>query len=1243
MSRHASNRTIALAVILLLLTVMVVLKPGLLQRDKSLVANIESGSGTAAGTEKRPIETSFPRQPYAMKKFAAPREHYESAWHESIKSIYRTKLSAKRPDIIVFPFEVQAHPIDKIGRSLITRKLNHELRGRTVEVVANFDMVDRAMGYNRDVFLAKDIEKLVEATSPRLYVRGYVGYTEPGSMDVTIVVNARHSGDADDYEEILRKTWQGLAFSDESYPYETFTTIVSDVVALVLPVSTQISSHTGEVVQQPEPRFPVSPEELFDVNNKSVVQAAMELQLLGALTPKLAVRERHRLFERSLLLVGDIPDTNRHYPLLKARALFYLSRRPGALKAIENITTPETQALHDYLNGNLPEMQSSLEDISTPYAKLLGRLEFHDLATSYEQGPEHQPTWQKTFFERYPEWSILIAYKLLEGDEWQQGNNAAVKWEMDRRFPQPMFSVESAAAELSSRRGSTSVELVMTEAVVDHMHASLEALSPDEHDTIGATRYDYLHLLESIARAGAVRNIKVLLDKKGLPERASTLVDGYLAFYQDQPDFLFYRYRADHRLWIDARGQRHTALQKRLIETLPKIMDLSYEHDAEYLNYRGWVGSSSNSFNLTHRSDRLQIIHLSKRLSYYEEVFPPRFQNFNLREDLDGWRRYLSYVNDDFHALLSAYANVKRKSQTEATALVAEYKHRFHGHPDRQKLIVQANTEGGDRERERYLQFYRSAIDSGTRDWDPYFKLGYSHALDGDYEKALQVYQQYPPFRDGPNDDPVALSNRAQQAGSTLYWRGAYRQAIPLYERAASFNTGSDAEMMSLARIATIHGDYRSAARHNKRRGERYNSAYGFGDYLSFLHMLGESRNAWTMFDSLIGSFHWPAVWTSAIVGHRIQGTDQENVVSWLSDGRRLVKKSKVISFTSRFGLMALTMDRPPNDQAPRIVDTLAEGYHWRVQGPPKGALVKFLTVKDPEGIPYAFGSFYPIEDLDLAAGDVLESEYAIFARAYNAIKKGDYASAYETLTKIYYFYRLGASPTYDYAFPYLVRAGLKGRQREKIDVAISMGRNTGWDKSRNSDSFHYHLALAFVEGEAGNHGAALEQLNIAFRVRPHTDALPVMTWFQAVETCLWLHDDFGDPRYLALALQRVKDYQIIAPMYAWAYAVEAKYSQVPEQRLRALGIALFLDRDSWLLAEIPEVEKRRAREWYTRNDPFKEKSPDDVKPAGLKNAGAEQLKPLRSIDPHVEIEAAPAGLTASILAGESTEKSRYF
>jgi hypothetical protein len=139
-------------------------------------------------------------------------------------------------------------------------------------------------------------------------------------------------------------------------------------------------------------------------------------------------------------------------------------------------------------------------------------------------------------------------------------------------------------------------------------------------------------------------------------------------------------------------------------------------------------------------------------------------------------------------------------------------------------------------------------------------------------------------------------------------------------------------------------------------------------------------------------------------------------------------------------------------------------------------------------------------------------------------------------------------------------------------------------------------LTKAILAAGKKENDEALRALQQAFNIHPFTGSRLFDTWYELVETCEWLYVNFGDKRYLDLGMKWAKSYQVIQPMYSWAYAFEAKYAQNTEARKRALALALYLDRNSERIANIPESEKQNARKWLEYNNPFTKPIPQRVK-----------------------------------------------
>jgi hypothetical protein len=74
---------------------------------------------------------------------------------------------------------------------------------------------------------------------------------------------------------------------------------------------------------------------------------------------------------------------------------------------------------------------------------------------------------------------------------------------------------------------------------------------------------------------------------------------------------------------------------------------------------------------------------------------------------------------------------------------------------------------------------------------------------------------------------------------------------------------------------------------------------------------------------------------------------------------------------------------------------------------------------------------------------------------------------------------------------------------------------------------------------------------------------------------------------YRELALDWARKHQRIAPMYSWAYAIEAELAKTSAERLRALAITLYLDPNSERASRLPAAEREKAKQWLNANNPF--------------------------------------------------------
>ena len=180
----------------------------------------------------------------------------------------------------------------------------------------------------------------------------------------------------------------------------------------------------------------------------------------------------------------------------------------------------------------------------------------------------------------------------------------------------------------------------------------------------------------------------------------------------------------------------------------------------------------------------------------------------------------------------------------------------------------------------------------------------------------------------------------------------------------------------------------------------------------------------------------------------------------------------------------------------------------------------------------------------------------------------------------------------------YLVWSGLKGKggRMQEIDRLLQgilyqagLIQRPGMPKQKEPKfCFDDALSIAAYQCFMGNHDAAIEYLKKAFVTIPDTGKRPLFPWYQMVELCEWFFDHSGDKRYIDLALKWSQDYQVIQPMFGWAFAFEAKYSTMEDKKRRALGYTLYLGPQSMRISQFTESEKQQGREWFEAHNPFK-------------------------------------------------------
>jgi len=502
---------------------------------------------------------------------------------------------------------------------------------------------------------------------------------------------------------------------------------------------------------------------------------------------------------------------------------------------------------------------------------------------------------------------------------------------------------------------------------------------------------------------------------------------------------------------------------------------------------------------------------------------------------------------------------------------------RFRGHPDRSALQIQ--DRGGDAQMARLEANLKDRPDL----WANYSGVGHRQITTlGDYDAAARTFRSFPGFKDRAGYDAVDLSNDAYEAGSLFFWAGHFDAAREFYQIAADLDTGSNASITSALRLKLLDGNYEEATEISLQRARRYDSAYAYRDYLAFLFVMGFGKDAWAAFNQLNSRLDNPQVWLAAHVGHRMERKTWKDLKPWLlaepirSSG---VRKEK---FALAYAVMLSAIDRTPSADLPQVLTDI-EGEPTTFSEP-KTNTITMPHTHASAAMTVQRSAFRVAERGPFVARVGAPSQHVYFARAYVALRSGKFDEAVREFDAMAEFYPIEGdylARIDPYALSYFAWASAKSGDNLRFEKFL----NSLPDDKRG---FDFHIAMAFFTGLRGDADSSVAHLNNAFNRRPFTERRPIFTEYQWAEACEWLFEATGKTQYRDMAIQWAKVNQKVQPMYAWAYAIEAKLTTSEVDRIRALGFALYLDPLSERIAKFSEPTRQRAQKSFAASNPFK-------------------------------------------------------
>ncbi|MET0066548.1 MAG: hypothetical protein ABW076_09405 [Candidatus Thiodiazotropha sp.] len=926
------------------------------------------------------------------------------------------------------------------------------------------------------------------------------------------------------------------------------------------------------------------PNDLNDLSllNASKISRAGFLQLLGFMTPIMFQHEREDYFQRSLRLLNEVDDRVEYQKVLSARAWFHLNRKPVSMRLLSDLDDAAARAALAYQNGNYTDLKYALSDIHNPLMRVLSLYEINELRIAYEK----TDSYEGDLVGIGQKWKNFIGLMFRDSDPWFAPSNISYFSQIDGFFTEfdGEFKKAIEAAMVSgelklSNDGGRIVEGVMTNGRRwKGAPGCCEDLDPDIQDA------DIWHVYSLIAKANVLRKLNKRVNLQGAYESAyeyaqkiepmvNALPGFYRLFAESCEGLAKKRMGRERDFYLDKATQLVEEVRKRSVGMDTDLIKAAILQDKLYFEYNR--KRNVNALNL-HKIEHSEI--------------PTSYVVFSKYALSAGSSVALPYVNSNFGVFKFTVFGEKWTDK-KILDYLADH---FDGNPDKIPYLAKRLESRG--EYQEAIDLLSKEIETSGGGWEAYFNLGKLQIMDSRYADAKTTFLKFPGFKSTRFENPVALSGDAYSAGSLLYWLGRVEEFKDLYQICVDLATGAANEYASRQRLAMVDRDFETAIDNAYRRGARYNSRYGYRDFLAMLHLLGEHAQADAGFSTLVGRYQEPPIWTAQLIGRRIQGLEYSDAAKIAHEHYENAVSDNQRKQAIRYLFLETVTDRIPttteyNDfpDVPLVRESKIRGASTRLQN-----LITEIRHEDPE---HCTSSPAACSDANSPLIDSKANLYKSHLLAYMKLKHEDYPAAYQLYLQIdklspliSYTYKydkdsLSAKKTEISSFlPYFVEAATQVHADSLLrKIAETLIKEPVVVESK----FDVDMSLALIHGYFGESDVSFRHLRRAFNERPHTKWRPLYSWYQLTEISEWMYQRYGDKRYLDLALDWSRRYQVIQPQFAWAYAFEAKYATLPEDRLKAAAFAVYLDRDSEWLKSVPEATLKQSAEWWRNNNPF--------------------------------------------------------
>lgn len=1176
----------------------------LLARERAATTSSSNGSAaTSSGTDGQsgPIN-KIQQEANAM---VPP-----SPWIEAEKKRYLTLLTTAKPDVVVLPFQIpkikNQYGVDLPGRMVMAYSTAQRIASGGRLKVADVELVARAVGEPRH-FSRDDAIKFGRAIGAKIVVYGEASHDGAGHLSVTISSIPLPTGEA--------KVWakSDIGISDENTPELAYDRSVDEAIPQLgfkqsKPLDVKVYSASNK---------PLMETPLGAINDASATPAdGIWLQeLIGSLFPDQTERARQRVFERALAGVEYLSQDSPDYRLLKARALVRLDRRVAALAVFGNsASTPEEQAFVGFLNGNVPEMEKAVAQIKRPLPKLIAELELVWVKSHYDIDNNALKQIAERLAKTVPkEWGPGIFWNVTGLDLWNVGQTIPIKLVMDAYFPVKGYS----AGEIVRGKelvGPSSDQRSMIEiegAPLAHANKVLEQIGVDwccNLETWKPQPYQYLNLLAAHAEGMLLRDVDFTANIQGRRQEGLQLADliDEVVFQRGSIELKLRKARLLMRNIEETQSQdKHSILYEQLYQEAKRVRqwnvsDAGIAAEVVYYELRGaqthletlfkrpapFAYPAINDFQKDFPQNYRVIATSGDYITASEGVNP----NISILERACGYTQLVPAPCEVWRQKLEANNQIDAARKVEKEQLVD----RFHGNPKHTELLIAALKTRGDIE--GAVTVARENIKIKRDAWESYKELGDLYISQGKFKETAEAYLSYPVFQNPGQENTVGITNRAEAVAYELARRGAVKEARPLYVIAAQYNNGSASSLNAMMKLAFYDRRFGDAELIAHERVQHYGESKAIRSYLSLLFALGDSQNAWAGIREattrVSGFPHWRAV----PVGFRVDGANVDTVHKWVIETSNFMKAPALAWYkTESLQAMTIAIQSLAMDRAAESIEALQGISKELFSGHKMKTAIPEVPLEQSE-------RYKKATEIDRAIME--EAEYTMQAQwdvyldrlitGYLALKRNDYKASWDAFNQHAAPSSIppgGLNALYA-GIPYHTFAAVKAGQTEAFAAYLE-----SWSKPKllkpgqiphkPFPEFDVHLAKAVLAASKGSHNEAKKELLLARSTIAEPDTRPLPPEYVFAEICELLAVDSGVHDYIDIGVEWAKSYQVYEPWAAWAYAFEAKYGKTSTERVRALAMALYLDRNSARISGINANIVNQAKAWLTTNKPF--------------------------------------------------------